>query len=562
MKKVISSAKTFKKFVKKVQFMDFAINAFTELLESLRARNSNGEEVEEISHFSESCSFKQWGSVKITEPGVSFQSIREAIRDCLDQLTKMVNFMMQSKTGLQGGQFNAIKVTLRTLGGYSDKKTKEVQETRMASVSRKLTDELFKNLNKSAGDYLEYALKKTKNTTPEDSDRPKTFESIAEELKNEECDHGKKKIKICQLIQHLYQKYEAQITPLFTVSEELNRAVTLYIARESMGKTASKTPPNPELLLQAILLFTPEEEVFSEVFLDKGAKDMVYFLDKVPAEEIIGFYTESVIERLIESLETWTAKQENLQKAEYPQLKAYLKNLYTELVKDHKNKCDQGAQAEETMLTKVLMKSANVNTAIVVMTLADERGKYLLNDKEAKDLLNAILDKEIKLQKTETTPFRSNTTAMRVLRQYILRLSGKFFPTIVTKLVEKLKAIRLAQADNPTQEDDEIKLLTMSTNLSECLSFGEPPIELTQFLAELKAKIANEFPDTSTAILQNFIVLRILGADIMTALPHDDPHCEALQKLTLTLQKAIKGGKESDKRLSGLDRFLNKLYKY
>ena len=51
-----------------------------------------------------------------------------------------------------------------------------------------------------------------------------------------------------------------------------------------------------------------------------------------------------------------------------------------------------------------------------------------------------------------------------------------------------------------------------------------------------------------------------MGADIINAVPTEDPHHKALQVLTLTMQKAIKEGQEVEQRLKALDAFLNMLY--
>jgi hypothetical protein len=563
MKKLISSSTVnFKGLVRKAKAAEMAFDAFTDLLESLRAKNSEGQAEDALSISSTSEIFKKWGSTKSASPeGDSFETITAAFEICMAELTLTTNFMMKSETGIKGSNFDPIKKALRELGGYDDKKKSIVQTISANKLGKKLTPDFFETLNKDAANYLRFALGKGKNKTKENTGIPETFQSISGLLESD-SDHGEKKIKICQLIQALYTKYTAQAALLFAVSDELNKGVNLYFAKDKFSESARKstTPPSKEVVLQSLLLLNPTTGILPQTFSEKSTIDINYFLEKVTVKEIVAHYDESVIERIIASLETWTTTPENQERPEFAKLNTHLKNLYNALISDHKAACSTGTSTSETKLAKVLMKLASANPAKYVLSAKSYDDQYLLTAKEAQDLLFGILDKEIIAQKKESTPFRSNTTAMRLLRQYILRISGDFFPNIVAKLVDQLKVIRADRQDPPLKDAAEVALLTEDQTLGKFLTSENLPPELAQFLKDLKVKITENFQENFRVVLENFIVLRIIGADIINSVPTEDPHHKALQVLTLTMQKAIKEGQKSEQRLNALDAFLNALY--
>ncbi len=563
MRKVISSPKSkFRHLAHIALATNVACDAFTELLESLRAKNSDGKEADALSQSSTAEVFKKWGSTKSASPeGDSLEMITATFESCTSELALVANFMMQSDTGIKGSNFDPIKKALRELGGYNDKKKAIVQTVSENKLGRKLTPELFKALYDHAISYLNYAEKKAKNPTQALTVSPEKFESISDVL-NGEVDHGEKKVKICQLIVELYKKYTDQTALLFTVSEELNKDVNSYFSRDRMEKKERESiqPPSKEVVLQSLLLLNPTTGALPKMFSEKSAIDINYFFEKVTVKEIATHYDELVIERLIASLEAWTTAPENKGKSEIDKMETHLKNLYNALIADHNIMCQKVVSASEKKLAKVLMKLASANLAKHVMVAKSYNNLYLLVSKDAEALLFGILDKEIIAQKKESTPFRGNTTAMRLLRQYILRLSGDFFPMIVGKLVAQLKTVREANKKSLLTEAAEVAVVTECESLKKILSSESSPPELAQFLKDLKVKIAESFPDNFRVVLENFIVLRIMGADIINAVPTEDPHHKALQVLTLTMQKAIKEGQEVEQRLKALDAFLNMLY--
>jgi hypothetical protein len=565
MKKIISSTSKFRHAAKIALAVEIAQDAFTEILESLRAKNTDGQDEETASRDSKIVKFKKWGSVSSQEAnGESLEQITSKFESCLSELTKLVKFMMQSETGIKGENFDPIKKALRELGGYDDKKKKEVQTFDTRKVGRLLTPERFKALSEAAMEYQQMASRKSKNQNQPKSYPTDTYDAISKLLENKGADHGLKKIKICELIQQLYQVYFTESQRLFTVSEGFNTQTNAFGSKHQRSDVV--LPPQPELLLQTLLLLNPENSTLPSIFAEKSAIDINFFMQKVSVKKITETYDYAVIERLIVGLETWTKAKENQTNPNHQTLKQKLNSLYDALIIKHKEEARSGVETINTLMVKVIMKLPTPDFVSYMMSAKDHNKAPMLDADMLKELVMDILNKEIDNQKKETTPFRSNTPAMRLLRSFILRLSGNFFPDTVVRLLQRLNHVEKPDLEGATQDDVKAYLSDavnqVKDNLQACLSPKTQlpiPHELTQFLLELKNKIEKEFPKNHKVILENFIVLRILGADILSQIQDGDLESKAKLALADTLQKAIKSQKEEG-RLPELDRFLNNLY--
>jgi len=565
MKKIISATRKFRHAAKIALAVEIAQDAFTEILESLRAKNTDGQDEETASRDSKIVKFKKWGSVSSQEAnGESLEQITSRFESCLNELTKLVKFMMQSGTGIKGDNFDPIKKELRELGGYDDKKKKEVQTFDTRKVGRLLTPDSFRALSDAAMEYQQKASLKSKNQNQPKSAPTYTYDAISELLVKKDVDHGLKKIKICELIQQLYQVYFTESQRLFTVSEGFNTQTNAFGSKHQ--RSDEVLPPQSELLLQTLLLLNPENSTLPSAFAEKSAIDINFFMQKVSAQQITETYDYAVIERLIVGLETWTKARENQTNPIHQALKQKLNSLYDAIITKYKEEVGRGTEVTDTLMAKVVMKLPTADFVSYMVSAKGHTKTLMLDTKQAKELVFGILDKEIAKQKMQDTPFRSNTPAMRLLRNFILRLSGDFFSCAVARLLARLN--HLEKPDLETATQDEVKQYLgaavdhVKDNLKVCLSPEKqlsPSEELIAFLAELKAKIQTEFPKTHKVILENFIVLRILGADILSEAQEDDLESKAKQSLAITLQKAIKS-QTGEGRLPELDRFLNNLY--